>query len=51
MLNRSARPVASRTRTRTSPVTTDDAEHEFMADLASGALPSLRSIRARLHVG
>lgn len=51
VLNRRARPAASRTRTRPSPVTADDAEHEFMADLASGALPSLRSIRARMHVG
>jgi hypothetical protein len=32
-------------------VTPEDAEHEFMTDLAAGALPSLRQIRARLHVG
>jgi len=32
-------------------VTADDAEREFMADLASGAVPSLRSIRSRMHVG
>ena len=28
-----------------------DAEREFMADLASGTIPSLRQIRARMHVG
>jgi hypothetical protein len=38
-------------RTRSAPVTPEDAEHEFMTDLAAGALPSLRQIRARLHVG
>jgi len=48
-------PSAPRTRTRdrtpSAPVTGEDAEREFMADLASSALPSLRQIRARLHVG
>ena len=28
-----------------------DAEREFMAELASGAVPSLRQICARMHVG
>jgi hypothetical protein len=32
-------------------VTAQDAEREFMTDLASGTLSSLRSIRARMHVG
>jgi hypothetical protein len=41
----------SRTRTRRAPVTVEDAEHEFSADLALGTVPSLRSIRARMHVG
>ncbi|HVB45597.1 MAG TPA: hypothetical protein VNF47_23220 [Streptosporangiaceae bacterium] len=41
----------TRTRTRSAPVTAEDAEAEFMADLASGAVPSLRAIRSRLHVG
>ncbi len=38
-------------RSRTAPATGLDAESEFMSELASGALPSLRQIRARLHVG
>ena len=38
-------------RTRAAPVTATDAESEFMSELASGAVPSLRSIRSRLHVG
>jgi hypothetical protein len=33
------------------PVSGDDAEREFTTELASGTLPSLRSIRARMHVG
>lgn len=41
----------SRTRTRRVPVSGDDAEREFTTELASGTLPSLRSIRARMHVG
>ena len=40
-----------RHRQRLAPVAAQDAEREFMADLASGTLPSLRSIRARMHVG
>jgi len=58
-LNGRAHPTApvSRTRgrspkrTRSAPVTPRDAEAEFMTELASGALPSIRQIRARLHVG
>jgi hypothetical protein len=38
-------------RTRSAPVDEDAAEREFMAELASGAIPSIRQIRARLHVG
>jgi hypothetical protein len=38
-------------RTRNAPVTARDAETEFMAELAAGAVPSIRQIRARLHVG
>ena len=41
----------SRTRTRRAPVSGGDAEREFTTELASGALPSLRLIRSRLHVG
>jgi hypothetical protein len=41
----------SRGRTRSAPVDGDAAEREFMAELASGAVPSIRQIRARLHVG
>ena len=41
----------SRNRARNAPVTGEDAEREFMAELAAGALPSLRQIRSRLHVG
>jgi hypothetical protein len=37
--------------TRSAPVDGDAAEREFMAELASGALPSVRQIRERLHVG
>lgn len=55
VLNGRAHPNASRARTRTqtrsAPVTGEDAEREFGAELASGALPSLRTIRTRLHVG
>jgi hypothetical protein len=32
-------------------VTVESAEREFMAELASGAVPSLRQIRSRMHVG
>ena len=28
-----------------------DAESEFVSELASGAVPSIRQIRARLHLG
>jgi len=43
------RSPASRQRTR-RPVTGEDAEQEFMSELAEGAIPSLRQIRARMHV-
>jgi hypothetical protein len=36
-------------RARRVPATAEDAEREFMADLASGTVPSLRSIRARMQ--
>ena len=42
---------AHRTRTRRPGVTAADAEREFTAELAAGAVPSQRAIRARLHVG
>jgi hypothetical protein len=45
------RPGAPDRRTRSAPVTADDAEREFMSELATGALPSIREIRTRLHVG
>ncbi len=38
-------------RTRAPTVSATDAESEFMSELAAGALPSIRQIRARLHVG
>lgn len=38
-------------RARGAPVTGEDAEREFMADLAAGAVPSIRQVRVRLHVG
>ena len=52
-LNGRAHPKRTRTRERTRPtlVSGTDAESEFMTDLAAGALPSLRQIRARMHVG
>ncbi len=46
---------ASRTRTRTrtpsAPEVREAAEREFLSEIASGAVPSLRDIRSRLHVG
>jgi hypothetical protein len=53
------REDAPRTRTRTAPkrrtpaapVTDTDAEAAFMDELASGSVPSIRQIRARLHLG
>lgn len=58
-LSRKAHPSAPRDRTRTgtpkrtrtAPVTATEAGSEFMSELAAGALPSIRQIRARLHVG
>jgi hypothetical protein len=38
-------------RTQAAPVTAEDAEREFAAVLASGAVPSIREIRSALHVG
>ncbi len=56
---RGARGERTPTRTRTAPgkrsqaapVTAEDAEREFAAVLASGAVPSIREIRSALHVG
>ena len=56
---REALPARTRTRTRpapgkrsqAAPVTAEDAEREFAAVLASGAVPSIREIRSALHVG
>jgi len=45
------RRARSRSRSRRTPVTPEDAEREFVSELASGALPSLREIRSRCHVG
>lgn len=52
-LNGQAHPNRTRTRKRppSVPVSGHDAEAEFMTELAAGTLPSLRSIRARMHVG
>jgi len=46
---RSRRPPAKRR--RRAPMTAEQAEREFMTELASGAVPSLRQIRARCHAG
>ncbi|HEV2371778.1 MAG TPA: hypothetical protein VGS19_06370 [Streptosporangiaceae bacterium] len=32
-------------------MTSEEAEHEFMGELAAGELPSIRQVRARMHVG
>lgn len=45
----SRRSPASRQRPR-RPVAGEDAEQEFMSELAEGTVPSLRQIRARMHV-
>lgn len=50
--DRSPRAPRNGTRQRSrTPVTGEDAEHEFMTDLAAGTLPSIRQVRARMHVG
>lgn len=41
----------SRNTSERIPVTAQDAESEFMAELASGAVPSIRQVRSRMHVG
>jgi hypothetical protein len=41
----------TRTRTRSAPLDDTAAASVFMDELASGAVPSIRRIRARLHVG
>jgi hypothetical protein len=56
---RSARVTAGRTRnpsaparrTPAAPVTDTEAASEFMDELAAGSVPSIRQIRARLHLG
>jgi hypothetical protein len=48
---RTRKPRVPGARTRSAPVTPEDAEREFMSELAAGALPSIREVRARLHVG
>jgi hypothetical protein len=47
----STRRAAPRRSPKRAPVTAEDAEREFMGELASGAIPSIRQVRARLHVG
>lgn len=42
---------APASRTRSAPVTETDAASEFMDELARGEFPSIRQIRARLHLG
>jgi hypothetical protein len=55
VFNGQAHPSApggrTRDRTRSAPATAERAESEFTTELATGALPSLRQIRSRLHVG
>lgn len=41
----------SRDRVPRASVSTGDCEREFMSELASGAVPSIRQVRARMHVG
>jgi len=48
---RTRTPRRAQGRPRSAPVTGEDAEHEFMTELASGTLPSLRTIRSRMRVG
>lgn len=43
--------TAPKRRTPAVPVTETDAEAAFMDELAAGAIPSIRQIRTRLHVG
>jgi hypothetical protein len=42
---------APMSRTPAAPVTDTDAEATFMDELAKGSVPSIRQIRARLHLG
>ena len=49
--SRSAPGKRTGARTRSAPVSAEDAEREYAAVLASGALPSIREIRSRMHVG
>ena len=49
--NRERSRNRTRNTNRRAPVSAQDAESEFMADLASGAVPSIRQVRARMHVG
>ena len=46
--NRSGRKPANRS---ASPVSDEEAEREFVAEIATGQVPSLYQIRTRLHVG
>lgn len=48
---RTRKPGVPGARTRSAPVTPEDAEREFMSEVAAGALPSIREVRGRLHVG
>ena len=48
---RTRTPRVPGVRTRSALVTPEDAEREFMSELAAGTLPSIREVRARLHVG
>ncbi len=48
---RSRSRTAPGKRSQAAPVTAEDAEREFAAVLASGAIPSIREIRSALHVG
>jgi hypothetical protein len=41
----------AKARTRRVPVSHEAAEEEFMSELATGTVPSIREIRDRLHVG
>lgn len=41
----------TRPRTRSAPVTETEAVSEFMDELATGTVPSIREIRTRLHLG
>lgn len=45
------RPARTPPRTPGTPASVEDAEREFMTELATGTVPSIRQVRTRMHVG